>query len=230
MAIQYAHGLGFCALEVNADPDYRARMKSTPTILLFLGSLVSATIAPAAFADRSDQRGSDHDDHRPAASAAASGVAHASPSSAVAAAAASGAAAGTSAKVDDDGAADDEKPEQKEKRHGYIANTGNHLRDLVRANGKRVTDEERDAIRDHWRRAMRLWRIRYLAMVDGDKAIVARVDAILARLDKQTENKLKELNGKAPADGSAAAASAAPTASGRPPAAASGSAKKEGEK
>lgn len=193
-------------------------MKTAPTLLLLLGTLASATFA---FADKSDQRGGgDHDDHRPAASAAASGIAHASPSSAVAAAASG--AAGTSAKVDDDGAADDEKPEQKEKRHGYIANAGNHLRDLVRANGKRVTDEERDAIRDHWRRAMRLWRIRYLAMVDGDKAIVARVDAILARLDKQTENKLKDLNGKAPADG-AAAASATPPA-------ASASAKKEGEK
>lgn len=197
-------------------------MKKTGTLLVLVGVLGSA---PFAFADRDDHASGG--DHRGVPSAAASGVAHASPSSAVAAAASG--SAGTSAKIDDDGAADDEKPEQKEKRHGYIANTGNHLRDLVRANGKRVTDEERDAIRDHWRRAMRLWRIRYLAMADGDKAIVARVDAILARLDKQTENKLKDLNGKAPADG-AAAGSAVATASGHPPPAASASAKKEGEK
>lgn len=197
-------------------------MKKTGTLLVLVGVLGSA---PFAFADRDDHASGG--DHRGVPSAAASGVAHASPSSAVAAAA--WGSAGTSAKIDDDGAADDEKPEQKEKRHGYIANTGNHLRDLVRANGKRVTDEERDAIRDHWRRAMRLWRIRYLAMADGDKAIVARVDAILARLDKQTENKLKDLNGKAPADG-AAAGSAVATASGHPPPAASASAKKEGEK
>lgn len=157
-------------------------------------------------------------------SAAASGVAHAAASSAVAAAAASGSAgtATATAKVDDDGATDDEKPEQKEKRHGYFRDEAKKLGDAVHANGKQTTDEEKEIVRAHWQRAMRLFRIRHLAMLDNDKAVVARVDAILARLDRQTEGKLKELNGKAPA--AAGAASGAPATSAAP------AEKKEGAK
>ncbi len=178
--------------------------------------------APVALADKEGDRG-DRDHHMP--NAAASGVAHAAPSSAVAAGSASAAAGSVapSSKIDDEGGSDDEKPEQKEKRHNYVGTTTNKIASLLRANGKKVTEDERDVVRDHWRRAMRLWRIRHLALLDGDKAIAARVDAILARLDKQTENKLKELNGKAPADGAPAASAAASAAP-------AGSAKKEGEK
>lgn len=167
---------------------------------------IAGALALAALA-LADGRGGDH---RGMPGAAASGVGHASASSAVAASAAAAGTAAPSSKIDDEGGSDDEKPEQREKRHGYVAKQTNHLRDLVRANGKRVTDEERTAIREHWRRAMRLWRIRHLALLDGDKAVVARVDAILARLDKQTENTLKDLNAKAPADGAPAASASVP--------------------
>jgi hypothetical protein len=201
----------------------RITVRAMKKARLLLVAAVLVTGASTAFADKEDNRGDR--DHRGMPSAAASALAHAAPSSAVAAAA-SGAAAATppgAAKSDDEGGSDDEKPEQREKRHGYVATMGNKIAAAVRANGKGVTEDERDVIKDHWRRAMRLWRIRHLALLDNDKASVARVDAILARLDKQTENKLKELNGKAPAAG-AAAASAAPSA------APAGSAKKEGEK
>lgn len=98
-----------------------------------------------------------------------------------------------------DAGASDESADQHARRKAYVDKTYAKIRELTRANGKHVTEEERAAIRKHWRHTMRLWRIRNLAENDKDTGIVARVDALLATADKHLFDKLKTLNAAAPA-------------------------------
>jgi hypothetical protein len=116
-----------------------------------------------------------------------------------AAALAAPAPAGAASDDDDTGVGKDEKPEHREKRRTYIRHSKKAFGEAVHANGKALTDEERAAIRKHWHISMRLWRIRHLAEVDGNKAAVAQTDALLAKADAKTLAELKDLNAKAPA-------------------------------
>lgn len=181
--------------------------------LALLGIVLGATVASVAFADGKDDRRGPAFLHKPADAGHGSAVGSASASPSASAAHADHDGDAKSDNDEDVGAAADEKPENKDKRHSYIRGTKNKLNDAVHAGGKEVTEEEREAIRVHWRHTMRLWRIRHLAMLDGDKAIVARVDALLAKADDRTTAKLKELNDKAPKS-AAPAASAAPAVTG----------------
>src|SRR5262249_9073475 len=67
----------------------------------------------------------------------------------------------------------------------------------VHKDGKRITDEEREAIRAHWLRLARLMRIRELAQQEKEEAIVKRADAALAREEKSLDAKLEKLVVKA---------------------------------
>ena len=64
--------------------------------------------------------------------------------------------------------------------------------------GKKITDEEREAIKTHWLRVARLMRIRELAQEDKNEAAVKRADAALEREEKRSEAKIETLNAKAP--------------------------------
>jgi len=70
------------------------------------------------------------------------------------------------------------------------------IEERVHKDGKRITDEEREIIKAHWRRVARLMRIRELAQQDKEEAIVKRVDAALERTEKGDRAKLETLNGK----------------------------------
>ena len=63
--------------------------------------------------------------------------------------------------------------------------------------GKRLTEEERDAIKKHWHHVSRLMRIRELAQEDKADAIVKRADAALEKEEKAFDAKLEKLNAKA---------------------------------
>ncbi len=97
-----------------------------------------------------------------------------------------------------DAGSSDETADQHARRKAYVDKTAAKMHELVHAGGKHVTESEREAIRKHWRHAMRLWRIRNLAETDGDKTSVARVDALLDTVDKHLFAKLKADNTKAP--------------------------------
>lgn len=180
--------------------------------ITLLGFVMAATVASVALADGKD----DKDERRgpaflhppPSGAAAHASAAAASASAATSASAAGGTAASND---EDEGSGADEKPENRDKRRAYIRRMKAKLAETLHAGGKTITDEERDVVRTHWRHTMRLWRIRHLAMLDGDKGIVLRVDALLAKEDDKTTVKLKELNDKAPKS-TAPAASAAPSA------------------
>jgi hypothetical protein len=123
-----------------------------------------------------------------------------SPSGAASTASAS-ASANTGVVVNDDddvGVAKDETPEHRTKRRSYIRRAKKAFDEQVHAGGKQLTDDEREAVRKHWRRSMRLWRIRHLAEADGDKATIAKVDSLLSKADEQTRAELKRLNEAAP--------------------------------
>jgi hypothetical protein len=68
----------------------------------------------------------------------------------------------------------------------------------VHKDGKKLTDDERAAIKAHWLRVARLMRIRELAQEDKNDAAVKRADAALEREEKSAESKLDKLNAKAP--------------------------------
>jgi hypothetical protein len=59
------------------------------------------------------------------------------------------------------------------------------MRELGHRQGPKIALEDRREMGVHWRHVMRLMRIRELAENDGDKAIVAKVDALLEREDKK---------------------------------------------
>jgi hypothetical protein len=100
-----------------------------------------------------------------------------------------------------DAGAPSETADQIARRKAYVDKTAAHIIDLVHANGKAVTDDERAVIQRHWRHSMRLLRVRNLAELDSDTPDVARVDALLATADLHLDAKLKLLNTKAPKKG-----------------------------
>ena len=163
--------------------------------------LALSCVTGFAWADKDKDKDKGKDDHGHAhAAASASGSAPAGSASAGAA---------SKDKDDDDGDSPaDEKPDNKEKRRSYIRSMKTKLGNAAHADGKKMTAEERELMQAHWRRTMRLWRIRHLAEADGDKALVAKVDALLAKVDKTTLDKMKELNAKAPKGDATPAASA----------------------
>ena len=91
-----------------------------------------------------------------------------------------------------------EGPEQKKRRKDYIDRITKEVRTIVRSD-KVQTAEEKELVRQHWRRSMRAHRIRMLAEDEKDNAVVGRVDTYLAKIEKQLIEKLKELQKKAPA-------------------------------
>lgn len=88
-----------------------------------------------------------------------------------------------------------EGPEQKKRRQDYVARISKEVRAIVRSDGV-ITAEEKELVRQHWRRSMRAHRIRLLAEDENNGAIVARVDAYLAKIEKTLMDHLKELNKK----------------------------------
>jgi hypothetical protein len=68
----------------------------------------------------------------------------------------------------------------------------------VHKGGKRLTDEERDAIKKHWHNVSRLMRIRELAQEDKNDAAVKRADVALEREEKSFDAKIEKLTAKAP--------------------------------
>jgi hypothetical protein len=82
--------------------------------------------------------------------------------------------------------------------HAYQARTDARIRAWVHEDNHEVSEEERTFINDHWRRAARLHRIRHLAMQAKDMGTVARVDAMLVRLDNVLEIQLGRMRIRAP--------------------------------
>lgn len=68
----------------------------------------------------------------------------------------------------------------------------------VHKGGKKLTNEEREAIKAHWLRVARLMRIRELAQEDKNDAAVKRADVALEREEKNAEARLDKLNAKTP--------------------------------
>jgi hypothetical protein len=85
-------------------------------------------------------------------------------------------------------------PEQTAIRQAIVDKRMKSIGDIVHAGGRPITQGERQAIGLHWRHVMRLLRIRELADADGDKAILARVDAVLARESTKFDAKLTHLH------------------------------------
>ncbi len=172
---------------------HRRNASSTLIPLALMSALVLGVGAPGAVA-RADTAPGAPSAMASGATGATSGGAPAAPASA-----APSASADPHAADDDDGdVTKDDKPAHREKRRSYIRHMKKVLTEAVTAGGKALTDDERAAIRAHWRITMRLWRIRGLAEADGNKEAVARVDALLARADERTLAQLKDLNAKAP--------------------------------
>jgi hypothetical protein len=80
----------------------------------------------------------------------------------------------------------------------YQARTDARIRSWIHEENHEVSEEERTFINDHWRRAAKLHRIRHLAMQAKDMATVARVDALITRLDNVLEIQLGRMRMRAP--------------------------------
>lgn len=87
-----------------------------------------------------------------------------------------------------------EGAEHKKRRKDYVDRIRKEIRATVPV--RDLTDQDRELIRAHWRRAMRAFRIRLLAEDDKDNASIARADALIAKIDQHLLNRLKELHKK----------------------------------
>ncbi|MFO0674234.1 MAG: hypothetical protein U0235_32240 [Polyangiaceae bacterium] len=87
-----------------------------------------------------------------------------------------------------------EGAEQKKRRKDYVDRIRKEIRAIVPAHS--LTDADRDLVRVHWRRAMRTLRVKLIAEDSNDNATIARCDALLAKMDQQLFDKLKELHKK----------------------------------
>lgn len=87
-----------------------------------------------------------------------------------------------------------EGAEQKKRRKDYVERIRKEIRAIVPAHS--LTDADRDLVRVHWRRAMRTLRVKLIAEDSNDNATIARCDALLAKMDQQLFDKLKELHKK----------------------------------
>ncbi len=105
---------------------------------------------------------------------------------------------GPGAPRQDDGDADDalraeESAETHEKRRDFLRKSKGQIAALLKASGRAASQAENEAIKAHWRRTMRLWRIRAIAEKLKDNETLAKVDALLAKADEKTKAKLQEL-------------------------------------
>ncbi len=118
---------------------------------------------------------------------------------------------------------DQPSPDQLNAQQSYESQGDAHIRDWIHADNHTATDEERAAVKEHWGRVERLWRIRNLAQTAGDTATVARVDRNLALADRALERQLRRLRAHAPVmtapppDAEIAAAPPPPPAEVQPP-------------
>ena len=80
----------------------------------------------------------------------------------------------------------------------YNAQTDARIRTWIHDGNHEATDDERQFITDHWRRASLLWRIRHLAEEAHDAATVARVDAMMLRADAALERQIEHVRMRAP--------------------------------
>ena len=169
----------------------RMRISKTLGLLLFAGAVSAPTLAHSG----------EQIELHPVTNLGARPVASTTPSATPSAAPDAGRPASTadaSTATTNDAGASDETADQHARRKVYVDKTAAKIRELVHANGKHVDEEEREAIRRHWRHTMRLWRIRNLAETDNDKGIAARADGLLDKADKHLFDRLKALNAKAP--------------------------------
>jgi hypothetical protein len=89
---------------------------------------------------------------------------------------------------------EDEIPEQR----AYEGRMDSQVRSWIHEGNRGATDEEREFIREHWARAARLWRIRKLADAAHDAASVARVENLMARMDRILEEHIRRFREHAP--------------------------------
>lgn len=87
-----------------------------------------------------------------------------------------------------------EGAEQKKRRKDYVDRIRKEIRAIVPVHA--LTDADRDLVRVHWRRAMRTLRVKLIAEDSSDAATIARCDALLAKMDQQLFDKLKDLHKK----------------------------------
>ena len=80
----------------------------------------------------------------------------------------------------------------------YLRAASKRIDEVVTKDHKTLTAEERAAIGDHWRSAMRALRVREVAESGHDAAAVARVDTFLKKVDAAFFVRLTDLNAKAP--------------------------------
>jgi hypothetical protein len=88
--------------------------------------------------------------------------------------------------------------DQKTRLAQYVDKTNATIHAGVHANGKVVTQDERNLVKEHWRITMRLLRIRNLAEDANDTATVSECDSDLASMDTHLQTTLVALNAKAP--------------------------------
>lgn len=72
-----------------------------------------------------------------------------------------------------------------------------NIEERVHKHGKKLTDAEKDMIKKHWFTVSRLMRIRELAQDAKDDATVKRVDAALAKVEKNFDEKIEKAEGGA---------------------------------
>lgn len=98
---------------------------------------------------------------------------------------------------DDDDADDalqtEESAETHQKRKDFLRKSKGEITAALKSSGRAPSNAENEVIKAHWRRTMRLWRIRTIAEKLKDNAALAKVDALLAKADEKTKAKLQEL-------------------------------------
>jgi hypothetical protein len=89
---------------------------------------------------------------------------------------------------------EEESPEER----AYDGRVDANVRSWIHEGNHAVTDEERQAIKEHWERSAELWRIRALAKSVNDEAIVSRVDALITKSDRILEERITRFRAHAP--------------------------------
>jgi hypothetical protein len=83
-------------------------------------------------------------------------------------------------------------------RDAYTQKAQAQIAATVAKDNKATTAAEADVVSAHWNKTMRILRIRELAQLESDAAIVKRCDDELARADRNLALRLQSLNAKAP--------------------------------
>lgn len=90
-------------------------------------------------------------------------------------------------------------PAQRARKAEYLAKTLRHIRALVHADGKELTDAERRSVEEHWQVALRLLRVRDVAEAEGDAAGAEAARELLQDAELRLYDHLLEMNQRAPA-------------------------------